>query len=63
MAKTSVIAALEIEYKRDEKIMRFLTTALDKHSIAYNQKRKKGDFKKSEKTEKTEKTEREVAKV
>jgi small subunit ribosomal protein S6 len=60
-ANPSVISALEIEYKRDEKVLRFLTTALDKHSIEYNKKRKKGDFKKSEKIEKTEK--QEVAKV
>ena len=53
-AKPSVINALEVEYKRDEKIMRFLTTVLDKHSLEYNKKRKKGDFKKSEKVEKAE---------
>jgi small subunit ribosomal protein S6 len=45
-AETSVIAKLETEYRRDEKIMRFLTTVLDKHSLAYNAKRKSGAFKK-----------------
>lgn len=46
-AKPSLINTLEVEYKRDEKIIRFLTTALDKHAVQYNKKRKKGDFKKS----------------
>ncbi len=35
-ADTSVIAELELEFKRDERIIRFLTVALDKHAIAYN---------------------------
>ncbi len=43
------IAALETEYKRDEKVMRFLTTVLDKHAVAYNEKRKSGAFNKKEK--------------
>lgn len=43
-AAPQLVATLEIEYKRDEKVMRFLTTVLDKHAIAYNQKRKKGEF-------------------
>ena len=52
-AETSTIAALEIEYRRDEKVLRFLTTALDKHAVAYNVKRRKGEFNKK-KTEETE---------
>jgi len=51
-ADPTLINTLEIEYKRDERILRFLTTVLDKHSIQYNKKRKKGEFKKS--TEKQE---------
>ncbi len=35
-------AALEIEFRRDEKIIRFLTTVLDKHSIDYNERKRKG---------------------
>jgi len=50
-APTTVINTLETEYRRDERIMRFLTTVLDKDSLAYNVKRKKGKFKKSEKVE------------
>lgn len=47
-AETSVIDKLETEYRRDEKVMRFLTTVLDKHSLAYNAKRRSGAFKKKE---------------
>ena len=36
-----LITRLELEYKRDERIMRFLTVALDKHAIAYNEKRRR----------------------
>lgn len=36
-----VIAKVEVEYKRDERVMRFLTIALDKHAIAYNEKKRK----------------------
>jgi small subunit ribosomal protein S6 len=41
-APPTLIATLEVEYKRDERILRFLTLVLDKHSIAYNEKRRKG---------------------
>lgn len=45
-ATTNTIAALELEYRRDEKVLRFLTTALDKHAVAYNERRRKGEFNK-----------------
>ena|ERR1700744_4698439 len=41
------IGILETEFKRDEKVLRFLTTVLDKHAMEYNKKRKKGEFRKS----------------
>jgi small subunit ribosomal protein S6 len=50
-APSTIVNSLEIEYRRDERVMRFLTTVLDKHAVEYNQKRKKGEFRKSEKTE------------
>ena len=31
----------EVMYKRDERILRFLTVKLDKHAIAYNEKKRK----------------------
>lgn len=34
------VADLEIAFKRDERVLRFLTVALDKHSIAYSEKRR-----------------------
>ena len=44
-----LINKLEVEYKRDERVMRFLTVALDKHAIAYNEKkRKNAELKKKE---------------
>ncbi len=50
-AKGDVIAKLETEYKRDERVMRFLTIALDKHAVLYNEnKRKNAEQKKTEKT-------------
>jgi small subunit ribosomal protein S6 len=35
-----ILGTLEITYKRDERILRFLTVALDKHAMAYADKRK-----------------------
>lgn len=39
-APTDFINKLEIQYKRDENILRFLTIHLDKHAIAYNEKKR-----------------------
>jgi small subunit ribosomal protein S6 len=51
-AEPGAIEVLELEYRRDEKVMRFLTTVLDKHAVEYNNKRRRGEFnKKEEKTE------------
>lgn len=36
----SVINGLEVAFKRDERILRFLTVALDKHAVAYNEKKR-----------------------
>jgi small subunit ribosomal protein S6 len=35
-----IVTNLEVAYKRDERILRFLTVALDKHAAAYADKRK-----------------------
>jgi small subunit ribosomal protein S6 len=40
-APGEMIAKLETEFKRDERIMRFLTVRLDKHAIAYNEKKRR----------------------
>ena len=39
-AEGSLIADLEVAYKRDERLLRFLTVALDKHAVAYNEKKR-----------------------
>lgn len=36
----TIIAELEIAYKRDERLLRFLTVALDKHAVAYSVKKR-----------------------
>ena len=40
-AEGSVIREYEVLFKRDERIMRFLTVKLDKHAVAYNEKKRK----------------------
>ena len=59
-APSPIVNTLEVEFRRDERIMRFLTIALDKHALEYNIKRKKGEFNKKPVVEKTEKTEKEA---
>jgi small subunit ribosomal protein S6 len=44
-----LIAKLELELKRDERVLRFLTIRLDKHAIAYNEKKRSGAFNKKTK--------------
>jgi len=43
-APGDLINKLEIEFRRDERVLRFLTIALDKHAIAYNEKKRSGAF-------------------
>jgi small subunit ribosomal protein S6 len=50
-APGELINKLEVEFKRDERVMRFLTVSLDKHAIAYNEKKRSGAFNKKPKTE------------
>ena len=52
-APGDLINKLEVELRRDERVLRFLTIALDKHAIAYNEKKRSGAFnqKKQSKTE------------
>lgn len=39
-AEGKLIANLEINFKRDERILRFLTLAMDKHAVAYAEKKR-----------------------
>jgi small subunit ribosomal protein S6 len=49
-ADPTTIDTLETEYRRDESVMRFLTTVLDKHATKYNERRRKGEFNKEKKS-------------
>jgi small subunit ribosomal protein S6 len=40
-APGDVIEPFELEFRRDERIMRYLTVTLDKHAIAWAEKRRK----------------------
>ncbi len=39
-AEPAFISKLETQYRRDERIIRFLTFAMDKHAVAYAEKRR-----------------------
>lgn len=56
-AAPETVATLETEFRRDESVMRFLTTVLDKYAVEYNTRRRKGEFNKSKKTVKKEEVE------
>jgi small subunit ribosomal protein S6 len=43
-APGDIINKLEVEFRRDERVMRFLTVSLDKHALAYNEKKRSGAF-------------------
>ena len=61
-APSESINVLETEYRRDESVMRFLTTVLDKFAVEYNNRRRKGEFNKNkEKKAPGQKREREEA--
>jgi small subunit ribosomal protein S6 len=51
-APGDLINKLEVELRRDERVLRFLTIALDKHAVAYNEKKRSGAF--NQKKPKTE---------
>jgi small subunit ribosomal protein S6 len=39
-AEGPLIEALELQYRRDEKILRFLTMKMDKYAVEYSEKKK-----------------------
>jgi small subunit ribosomal protein S6 len=41
-AAPDLVGMLETEYRREEKVIRFLTFALEKHGIEYNDKKRRG---------------------
>ena len=50
-AESQIIDTLEIEFKRDERILRFLTVHMDKYAIEYAGRRRQENISKSKKTE------------
>ena len=38
---------LEVEFRRDERVMRYLTVALDKHAVSWAERRRARDNKKT----------------
>ena len=51
IADPSVIAKVETEFRRDEKIIRFMTVKLDKYAIEYSTKRKRLQKERTQKKE------------
>ena len=45
-APNDLVSKLELAYRRDEQVMRYLTISLDKHALKYNERRRNGEFKK-----------------
>ena len=41
-----LIDKMELAFRRDEQVLRYLTIKLDKHAIVYNERRRKGEFNK-----------------
>ncbi len=39
-SEPSVIAPLEVAFKRDERFLRFLTVSLDKHAVAFKERKR-----------------------
>ncbi|MBR1575903.1 MAG: 30S ribosomal protein S6 [Bacteroidales bacterium] len=56
-ADPQFVATLETQYHRDERIIRFLTVALDKNAVAYAEKRRAGKTAKAAAAETEEKKE------
>jgi small subunit ribosomal protein S6 len=40
-ADGNFVSDLELTYKRDERLIRYITVKLDKHAIAYNEKKRR----------------------
>lgn len=44
--EAEIIDKLELAYRRDEQVLRYLCIKLDKHAIKYNERRRNGEFNK-----------------
>ena len=59
-ADPTLIKTLETEFRRDERVLRFLTTVLDKYAVQYNEKRRSGKFNRKKENESTNKEKQEA---
>ena len=50
-SNSDLVDKLELAYRRDEQVLRYLTIRLDKHAIKYNERRRNGEFNKPKKEE------------
>ncbi len=50
-AAPSFIEKLEVQYRRDERIIRYLTFSMDKHAVEYAEKRRNNRAEKTKKEE------------
>ena len=46
-APADIVSSLELEFTRDETVMRYLTVTLDKHAVAWAEKRRNRSTKKA----------------
>jgi len=53
-APADFITKFELSFRRDERIMRYLTVSLNKHAVVYNQRKRNGEFKQNKKDVKQE---------
>ncbi|NLJ00994.1 MAG: 30S ribosomal protein S6 [Bacteroidales bacterium] len=53
-AEPSIIESLEVNFRRDERVIRFLTVKQDKFALEYAEKRRSKGGKKQDRTEKNE---------
>ncbi len=50
----NIVDVLELAFRRDERIIRFLTTVLDKHAVEYNARRRNGEMNQQKAAKETE---------
>ena len=50
----NVVDVLELAFRRDERVIRFLTTVLDKHAVDYNSRRRNGEMNQQKAAKETE---------
>ena len=51
-ASPEFLKTLETAYSRDERVLRYMTTKLDKHAVIYNERKRKGEIAPAPKIEK-----------